>query len=203
MIDLLRLIVANGGLIVILIGLASVVAVTVVLERCWRLLPLRRRFAAARAVCNQALLSAGPREAIAALPHDEPMSRVLRAGLQVHERGRETVLAAARNAAQREVAAIERGLGVVQMSAQVAPWLGLLGTVVGLMEVFQRSSTAATLTNALVADGIYKALASTVAGLALAISAYLAYGLLSALANRLVDELENAAADLPIILRAS
>ena len=202
MIDLLRLIVGNGGLIVVLIGLASMVAVTVVLERCWRLLPLRRRFAAARAACNQALLSAGPREAISALSQDEPMSRVLRAGLQVHERGGEMVLAAARNAAQREVAAIERGLTVVQMAAQVAPWLGLLGTVVGLMEVFQRSSTAATLTNAVVADGIYKALASTVAGLALAISAYLAYGLLSGLANRLVDDLENAAADLPIILRA-
>jgi biopolymer transport protein ExbB len=201
MIDLLRLVFANGGLIVVLIVGASLVAVTVVVERCWRLLPLRRAFTASRSACNDVLLRSGAREAIAALPRDEPMSRVLRAGLLVHERGGEVVRAAALNAAQREVAGIERGLALVQMAAQVAPWLGLLGTVVGLMEVFQRSSTAATLTNAVVADGIYKALASTVAGLALAITAYLAYGLLSGLSNRLIDELENAASDLPLFLR--
>jgi biopolymer transport protein ExbB len=200
MIPLMRLVFENGGLTVVAIMCASLAACTVVVERLWRLLPMRLGFARTRARCQEALLRSGPREALAAVQGASPMERVLRSGLEMHERGTELVRVAALNAAQREVAGIERGLAIVQMAAQVAPWLGLLGTVVGLMEVFQSSSTATTVTNALVASGIYKALGSTVAGLVLAISAYVAYGVLSSLSNRLIDDLENAAADLPIFL---
>jgi len=200
MITLLRLVFENGGVSVACIMLASLVAGTVVVERLWRLLPMRAAFARQRQRCHEALLRAGAREALAVL-QDDPMSRVLRAGLLQHERGAELVRIAATNAAQREVAGIERGLTLVAMAAQIAPWLGLLGTVIGLMEVFQGSAAAATVTNALVASGIYKALGSTVAGLVLAIAAYIAYGLLTTLSNRLIDELENAAADLPVLLR--
>lgn len=199
---LLRLVFENGGAAVACIMLASLAAGTVVIERLWRLLPLRAIFARQRARCHEALLRAGAPEALAQLAGDDPMIRVLRAGLQQHGRGPELVRMAATNAAQREVAGIERGLSLVAMSAQVAPWLGLLGTVIGLMEVFQSSASASTVTNALVAAGIYKALGSTVAGLVLAILAYVAYGLLSGLSNRLIDELENAAADLPVLLRS-
>ena len=202
MITLLRLVFENGGAAVACIMLASLAAATVVFERLWRLLPLRAAFARQRARCHEALLRAGAREALAVIAGDDAMGRVLRAGLQQHERGPELVRIAATNAAQREVAGIERGLALVAMAAQIAPWLGLLGTVIGLMEVFQGSAAAPTLTNALVASGIYKALGSTVAGLVLAIAAYIAYGLLTALSNRLIDELENAAADLPVLLRA-
>jgi biopolymer transport protein ExbB len=202
MIALLRLVFENGGVSVACIMLASLAAGTVVLERLWRLLPMRAAFARQRARCHEALLRAGASEALAALRDDDPMGRVLRSGLQQHERGAELVRIAATNAAQREVAGIERGLTVVAMAAQIAPWLGLLGTVIGLMEVFQGAAGAPTVTNALVSSGIYKALGSTVAGLVLAIAAYIAYGLLTGLSNRLIDELENAAADLPVLLRA-
>jgi biopolymer transport protein ExbB len=202
MIALLRLVFENGGASVACIMLASLAAGTVVLERLWRLLPMRAAFARQRARCHEALLRAGASEALASLRDDDPMGRVLRSGLQQHERGAELVRIAATNAAQREVAGIERGLTVVAMAAQIAPWLGLLGTVIGLMEVFQGAAGAPTVTNALVSSGIYKALGSTVAGLVLAIAAYIAYGLLTGLSNRLIDELENAAADLPVLLRA-
>jgi biopolymer transport protein ExbB len=199
----LRLVFENGGASVACILIASLVAVTVVIERLWRLLPLRAAFARQRALCHEALLRGGAQEALAVLQDDDAMSRVLRAGLQQQARGAELVRIAAANAAQREVPALERGLALVATAAQIAPWLGLLGTVIGLMEVFQGSAAAATVTNALIASGIYKALGSTVAGLVLAIAAYIAYGLLSGLSNRLIDELENAAADLPVILRAT
>ena len=201
MIALLRLIFKHGGVAVAGVLLASLVAVTVVGERLWRLLPLRAVFARQQARCHEALLRTGAPAALAVLTDDDAMSRVLRAGLQQHGRGVDLVRIAATNAAQREVPALERGLALVAMAAQIAPWLGLLGTVLGLMEVFQSSAGATTVTNALVASGIYQALGSTVAGLALAIVAYVAYGLLTGLCNQLVDQLENAAADLPVLLR--
>lgn len=202
MIDLLRTIITHGGLTVVLIALASLVALTVVIERYWRLLPLRRRFALARMACRDALLRAGPAEAIASLSAPEPMARVLRSGLLLHERGPEAVRGAALGAAQQEVAGIERGLSIVQIVSQIAPWLGLLGTVVGLMDVFSKSGTGpGGLTHATASSGISQALGCTVAGLAVAIAAYVAYQLLSGLSTRLIDELESAAEELPSFLK--
>jgi biopolymer transport protein ExbB len=202
MLDLLRTIVEHGGLTVALIALASLVAFTVVIERCWRLLPLRGAFALARRSCREALLRAGPAEAIASLSAPGPMARVLRHGLLLHERGPEAVRGAALGAAQQEVAGIERGLGIIQLVSQIAPWLGLLGTVVGLMDVFSRSgSGAGGLTHATASAGISQALGCTVAGLAVAIAAYVAYQLLAGLSTRLIDELEGAAEELPSFLK--
>jgi biopolymer transport protein ExbB len=200
MIGLLRTIIEHGGLTVVLIALTSLGAATLVIERSWRLLPLSRRFSAVRAACQEALLRAGLKDALAGLAGDDAMTRVLRSGLLLHERGAETVRAAALGAAQREVAGIERGLGLVQMAAQIAPWLGLLGTVVGLMEVFAGTGSAGTVTHAAAAGGIYQALGCTVAGLAVAIVAYVAYNLLAGVSSRLIDQLEGAANDLPVFL---
>ncbi len=210
MIAVLRQIIEHGGLTVALIALVSLAALTIAIERAWRLLPLRRRFAAVRDACNDALLRAGPAQALAGLSGGDAMTRVLRAGLLAEERGAETMRLAARTCAQREVAGIERGLGVIQIAAQVAPWLGLMGTVVGLMEVFQHvggsagaaASPAAALATGAVAAGIGQALGATVAGLVVAITSYIAYSLLSGLSNRLIDELESGATDLPAFVGA-
>ena len=102
------------------------------------------------------------------------------------------------SAAQREVHALERGLSLIQIAAQIAPWLGLLGTVIGLMDVFASVGDQANVTHAVAATGIYQALACTVAGLAVAIGAYVAYQILAGISSRLIDELEHAATDLPL-----
>ena len=77
-----------------------------------------------------------------------------------------------------------------------------MGTVIGLIEAFQVAAHAATVTPSILADGLYKALGTTVAGLWVAIPAYIAYGLLANLAGRLADQLEHAATDLPVLLHS-
>lgn len=198
MIDLLRAIIEHGGFTVFFIALISLGAMTLVIERCWRLWPLHKRFKSVRERCHDTMLRGGMRAAHAELTDDDAMTRVLKGGLAVHERGGDTMRAAALAAAQREVSGIERGLGLLQTAAQIAPWLGLLGTVAGLMEVFGSVGDKANVTHAVAATGIYQALACTIAGLAVAIGAYVAYQLLSGLSARLIDELENAATDLPV-----
>jgi biopolymer transport protein ExbB len=101
------------------------------------------------------------------------------------------------------VPALERGLGVLLVAAQVAPLLGLLGTVVGLIEAFRAAATATSVTPAVLADGLYKALGTTVAGLWVAIPAFIAYGSFSSLAGRLCDQLEHAATGLPLLVAAA
>ena len=198
MINLLRAIVEHGGFTVLFIAVISLASMTLVIERCWRLWPLRRRFQAIRERCHDTMLRAGMRAALAELTEDDPMARVLRGGLAAHERGGDTMRAAALGAAQREVPRLERGLGLIQTASQIAPWLGLLGTVAGLMEVFGSVGDKANVTHAVAATGIYQALSCTIAGLAVAIGSFVAYQLLSGLSARLIDELEYAATDLPV-----
>ncbi len=91
-------------------------------------------------------------------------------------------------------------MAVLLVTAQVAPLLGLLGTVIGLIEAFRAAADATAVTPAMLADGLYKALGTTVAGLWVAIPSFVAYGALTSLAGRISDQLEHAATDLPLVL---
>jgi len=198
MLDLVAVIVANGGFILWPILATSIAALTVVIERLWRLLPMRRRFGETRAACHEALLKGRPVDG--AVDASDPLARVFLAGAAVRAHGPDTVRAVAIDAAQREVPGLERGLGVVLAASQVAPLLGLLGTAAGLVEAFQAASATENVTMQVLAGGVGRALSATVAGLVVAIPAFLAYVAMSALVGRLTDQLEHAAVDLPVLL---
>ncbi|MBA3686805.1 MAG: MotA/TolQ/ExbB proton channel family protein [Planctomycetes bacterium] len=200
---LIRLIIESGGWLLVPIVLLSIAACAIVVERLWRLLPMRARFAAVRSDFHEALMTGGAEAAWARLDGTTPLGRVLRAGLAVRSHGPELMRVAGLDAAQREVPALERGLGVLLVATQVAPLIGLLGTVIGLIEAFQAASQGDEFTTKLLAGGVYKALAATVAGLLIAIPAFLAYGGLSGLVARLSDQLEHAATDLPLIVKGA
>ena len=199
---MLQLILATGGWVLVPIALTSIAALTIIIERLWRLLPLGRSFAAVRTAFHADLLHGGPAQAEAALDGQTPMARVLCAGLRVRDGGPELMRLAALDAAQREVPGLERGLGVLLATTQVAPLFGLLGTVVGLIEAFQAASLADQVTVKLLAGGVYKALSATVAGLLVAIPAFLAYAAIAGLVGRLAEQLEHAATDLPVVARS-
>lgn len=190
-------ILANAGIILWLIGACSLVALAVVLERLRRLLPLRRQMEATWLAFESWLQD----RRSGSCPQDgDPLARVIGRGQRALAGGREGVRIAALEAAQREVAGLERGLGLIAVVAQVTPLLGLLGTVAGLMEAFEAAGQTDTITHSHLATGIYKALGTTAAGLGVAIPAYIAYTLLSGLANRLLDQLETVAVELPLLL---
>ena len=175
-------------------------ALALTIERLLRLLPLNKRLRAEWAILERALgrRSAGPLSA--QLSEQLPLHRVVSRAEDSVSGGREAVRVAALEAAQREVPLLERGLSVLAIIAQVAPLLGLLGTVVGLMEAFQAVGDSERIVHKTLASGIYKALGTTAAGLAVAIPAYIAYSMLSGVANRQIDQLEILASELPALL---
>lgn len=196
---MLKLILTTGGWVLLPLALLSVVALAVAIERCWRLLPLRRRCLRERQEVLETLVREGADGVAAGL--DSPVGRVVRAGLAARSRGVELVRLSAMDAAQREVVACERGLGVLLAATQVAPLFGLLGTVIGLVEAFQSASAADQVSTKLLAGGIYKALSATIAGLVIAIPAFLAYAGLTGVVARIADQLEHVATDLPAALK--
>ncbi len=134
----------------------------------------KRRLVEALTVCEE---TPGPVAAIvkAALLHAGDNAEAMRFHVQ--------------EAAVVELPALERRLGFLAAIAQVAPLVGLLGTVLGMITTFIAFQSDFMKTTAL-ADGMWQALISTAGGLAIAIPAHLAYHFLSGRVRAIVREME-------------
>lgn len=120
-----------------------------------------------------------------------PVARVIHAAIIRHSASRAELKEIVQEAGQLEVPRLERYLPMLAAIAYLAPLIGLLGTVTGLMESFTTlSSQAGNSTSAEVAAGIYRSLLTTAAGLVVAIPTALAYSFLSSRVNTLMHDME-------------
>ena len=117
-----------------------------------------------------------------------PAASVVLASLTGHE-GLTERRAATERVLEREVALLEVGLPVLGTVGSVAPFVGLFGTVMGVMRAFRDLAGAANAGPGVVATGIAEALVGTAAGLFVAIPAILAYNYFTTRANRFQDEM--------------
>jgi biopolymer transport protein ExbB len=127
--------------------------------------------------------------------------RIVKSGLLKHDRSLEEIREAIEETASYEVPALERYLGILATVATVSPLLGLLGTVTGLIRAFMVIQMKSGLVNpADLAGGIWEALITTVAGLAVAIPTYVAYNYYVNRVNNLVTDMEKGASRLLQVL---
>ena len=122
-----------------------------------------------------------------------PVARVIHAAIIRHESPRSELREIVQEAGQLEVPKLERFLGVLATIAFLAPLLGLLGTVAGIIDSF--STIAANGGFASVTElssGVYKSLLTTAAGLVVATPTFVAYSYLSARVNTIMHEMERA-----------
>jgi len=122
-----------------------------------------------------------------------PVARVIHAAIIRHDAPRNELREIVQEAGQLEVPKLERFLGVLAAVAYVAPLLGLLGTVTGMIDAFGTLSANggyATVTE--LSNGVYKSLLTTAAGLVVATPTFIAYSYLSSRVNALMHEMERA-----------
>ena len=122
-----------------------------------------------------------------------PVAAVLKAGLRRHEEGTERVVQAIENAGAIQVASLERGLVWLATLANVAPLLGFLGTVIGMIIAFQAIEIAGEVEATLVAGGIKVALITTAAGLTIAIPINIMHNYFVTQVDRIVIDMEESA----------
>jgi biopolymer transport protein ExbB len=127
---------------------------------------------------------------------DNPLGRVLAVYHDNRNTDVETLELKIDEAILREVPILERGLGFIKLIAAVAPLLGLLGTVVGMIITFQAITLYGTGDPKLMADGISTALITTVQGLVTAIPLILLHSFAAAKSRRLVQIIEEQSAGL-------
>jgi len=150
----------------------SAVALAIILERFWslrvkRIIPVN--------VVGQIKRHSGEGglapSHLRTLANSSPMGRILAAGLAQGGVSRADIRAAMEEVAGQEVHQLERFLSALGTIAALSPLLGLLGTVVGMIEVFTALMLHGSGNTALLAGGISKALITTAAGLCVAIPA--------------------------------
>jgi biopolymer transport protein ExbB len=166
----------KGRWFMIPIGLCSLAGLAIILER---LLALRATVVMPEGFMDGLKAAFGPGDRAAALryarSHDSPLSRVAAAGILKLHRAEEHVEQAIEDAGANEVSKLRRHLRMLYGVAAVAPMLGLLGTVWGMIEAFQVASARGLGRAELLATGIYEALVTTFAGLCVAIPVLIFY----------------------------
>lgn len=122
-----------------------------------------------------------------------PLARILIAALRQAGKPRGQIKIAVEEVGSREAAPLERYLGLMGTIATLSPLLGLLGTVVGMIQCFDVIAAAGVGTPATLGGGISQALLTTVAGLSVAIPVILLHKYLSSRVDRIVLEMETYA----------
>jgi biopolymer transport protein ExbB len=121
-----------------------------------------------------------------------PVSAILRAGLLRRDKGLTDVEKAIESAGSIEMAHLEKGLVVLASVSSIAPMLGFLGTVSGMIRAFGEIAAAKNVDASLVAGGIQEALITTATGLVIAIPIQMANNYYIAKIGRFVTDMEEA-----------
>jgi biopolymer transport protein ExbB len=122
---------------------------------------------------------------------DSPVARMIEKGLQRIGRPLNDINAAIENVGNLEISKLEKSLPTLATAAGAAPMIGFLGTVMGMIRAFYDMANAGNnIDVALLSNGIYTAMVTTVAGLMVGIVAYLAYNILVAKIEKVIFQLE-------------
>lgn len=191
-----------GGWVMVPLILCSIAALAIIGERLWT---LRKQFVTPPTLVNQvqAWLKAGQMNdaRLQLLRDSSPLGRVLAAGVVNRRHKREIVKEAIEDAGRHTVPELERYLNSLGTIAAIAPFLGLLGTVLGMIQMFAGIGSRGLGDPSIVASGISQALVATAAGLAVAIPALMFYRYLRARVDGLLVDMEQEALRLVEILQ--
>jgi len=133
-----------------------------------------------------------------------PIAHIIKAGILKHDRSKSEIKESIDEAAALEVPLMEKHLPILATIAHIAPLMGLLGTVSGMIKAFQviqnKAATMTPVNPGDLAGGIWEALLATLAGLLVAIPTYVAYNYLVNQVDSLVYDMERSATDLVNLL---
>lgn len=186
--------IVQGGMVMYVLLASSILALTIIFERSWS---LRRSVVLPEyeiEKIEESVRSGNVDSAVKMCSdNNTAMSRILWVALDNRGVKRAVMKEILEEVGRQEVAHLERYIGILGVVAAVSPLLGLLGTVIGMIEVFQVISIEGVGKADILAGGISKALNTTAAGLSVAIPALVAYRVFESRVNDFVIEIEQHA----------
>lgn len=194
----LPVLISYGGSVLWLILLSSAVAVVVFIER---FLHCHRAQINSTEFLNGVRTVLKRNNVVEALSICDatpgPVARLVKVAILNRDHGRDRVREALEEAGLVEVPRLEEKLNLLATIAQLAPLLGLLGTVLGFIDTFELMKSQGLYAHVgELSDGVWKALVCAAAGLAVAIPAHAGYNYLVSRVNSIVLDMERAATEI-------
>lgn len=194
--------VAKGGWIMVILGIFSVAAIYIFIER---FLIINQASKEDNNFMNHIrdFIHDGKIDAALALCRrtSNPISRMIEKGLLRIGKPLNDINAAIENVGKLEVSRLEKNIAGLATIAGAGPMLGFLGTVIGMIRAFYDMSMAGNnIDIAMLSSGIYQAMITTVAGLVVGIIAFICYNILVARVENLVFKLEARASEFMDVL---
>lgn len=185
----------KGGFVMYPLLLCSIAGLAIVIEKIFT---LRRKKVIIPEVVNVLDNIKGTGDIGLALSmcekHQGPFANIIRTGLENRELPREELKEALSDQGRQEVHQLERGLVILETIAAIAPLLGLLGTVIGILKVFDVIAVMGVGQATALSGGISEALITTIVGLSIGIPAVVVFNLFANKAERLILEIEKYSA---------
>jgi len=189
--------VIKGGVLMYPILFCSILSVAILLERIWS---LRR----SKVIPNAFIIEISDLIRLRKLDesktlcklNDTPIARILMVGLKNYGQRREVIKDSIEEIGRMEAASLEKYLTTLGTIAGIAPLLGLLGTVMGMIKAFTVISHAGIGNPQMLAGGISEALITTAAGLTVAIPSFVFYKYLRSRVDKMILRMEAICIDI-------
>jgi biopolymer transport protein ExbB len=185
----------KGGFVMYPLLLCSIAGLAIVIEK---IITLRRKKVIIPEVVNVLDNIKGTGDIGLALSicekYQGPFANIIRTCLENRELRREELKEVLSDQGRQEVHYLERGLVILETIAAIAPLLGLLGTVIGILKVFDVIAVMGVGQATALSGGISEALITTIVGLSIGIPAVVVFNLFANKAERLILEIEKYSA---------
>lgn len=195
-------ILSKGGWLVLPLVIISIIALVVIIDRYITIKKSKLNVPAFLVKIRGMLIKEDISGAMSyCIEEKSSAANIIKSGLKKYHLGHERVKEGIENAGRQEVAKLEKGLTVIATIAGIAPLIGFLGTVTGMIQAFMRIEDLQGAANPSdLAGGIWEALITTAVGLAIGIIALAFYNYLTSSINKLVLDMEVVSNDVVDII---
>lgn len=132
---------------------------------------------------------------------DNPVARMIDKGIQRIGKPIDAIEKSMENVGNLEIYKMERNLSVLSLVYGIAPMIGFLGTIFGMLQLFSQISSTGEFTPASIAGGIYTKMVTSASGLIIGLLAYLAYNFLNTQIAKTINKMEAASAEFVDVLQ--
>ena len=186
----------KGGWVMIPLGILLFLGLVIFIERYLTIRKAASDESSLMGQVKQHILAGKLDSAVAICRNsNSPLGRMLQKGLLRIGRPIKDIEGAIENIGKLEVSKLEKNISILGIVAGIAPMLGFVGTIAGVINIFFNISQTDNISMGLIADGLYQKMITSAAGLMIGILAYVGYHILNILVDKVILKLETDAVE--------
>jgi biopolymer transport protein ExbB len=186
----------KGGWVMIPLGFLALVGLIIFFERYFTIRKAAKFDKNLMVQVKQSILSGKLDTAIALCRNNSsPLGRMLQKGLLRIGRPIKDIEGAIENVGKLEVAHLEKNINILGIIAGIAPMLGFVGTIIGVISIFHEVEIEGVINIGTVSGGLYVKMVSSATGLIIGILAYIGYHILNMMVDRIILRMETDAVE--------